>query len=217
MVALIQGLQPPEHLLQVDAVKRGDEFDVNAYFEVLDHLSMQPGYVLDYVYWYDDLGAQPVLYARRADEPPFENYSAFVAARGESSLAYLEHVQVDGSAEGFFQLVVLRLMGEQFYLWWHATMNDTTIVTGQASLEAHRQTVEANCTEPFDPVLESASELALEPRVLFDGGLVTVSLHAFSGYSGLLRKTFSIKRDFPHTIVAESTEKLLDYFCGVVP
>jgi hypothetical protein len=217
MAALTRGLQPPEHLLQAEAVKTGDEFDVSAYFDVLDHLSMQPGYTLDYVYWYDDLGAHPVLYARRADEPPFKNYSAYVAARGESPLAYLEHVQLDGSAESFFQLVVLRLMGEQFYLWWHATMNDSTIITSQASLEAHRQAVEANCTEPFDPVLEQVSELALEPRVTFEGDLVMVSIHAFSGYSGLLRKTFSINRDFPHTIVDESTEKLLDYFCGVVP
>lgn len=218
MTALTGNLQTPEHLLQPDAVKTGEEFDVSAYFEVLDGLSMEQGYVLDYVYWYDDLGAHPVLYARRAAEPPFESHSAYVAARGEEApLAYLEHVQVDGSAEGFYQLVVLRLMGEQFYLWWHATMNDTAVIASQASLQAQQQVVEGNCTEPFDPVLEAASQLALEPDVRFESDLVFVNIHTSSSYSGVQRTTFSISRDFPHTIVEESTETLIEYFCGVVP
>jgi len=217
MAALTGNLQTPEHLLQPDAVKTGEEFDVSAYFEVLDRLSMEQGYVLDYVYWYDDMGAHPVLYARRAGEPPFEDYSAYVAAGDVAPLAYLDHVQLDGSAEGFFQLVVLRLMGEQFYLWWHAIMNDTSIITSQTSLQVHRQVVEGNCTEPFDPVLAGASRLALEPRVRFEGDLVSVSIHTSSGYSGLQRKTFSISRDFPHKFGDESTETLVEYFCGVVP
>lgn len=219
MTALTGNLQtPPEHLLQPDAVKTGEEFDVSAYFEVLDGLSMEQGYVLDYVYWYDDMGAHPVLYARRAAEPPFENHSAYVAARGkEAPLAYLEHVQVDGTAGGFYQLVVLRLMGEQFYLWWHATMNDTAIITSRTSLQAHQQVVEGNCTEPFDPVLEAASQLALEPGVRFENDLVVVNIHTSSSYSGVQRTTFSIRRDFPHTLVKESTETLIEYFCGEVP
>ena len=218
MAALTGNLQTPEHLLQPDAVKTGEEFDVSAYFKVLDRLSMEQDYVLDYVYWYDDMGAHPVLYARRAAEPPFENHSAYLAARGEEApLAYLEHVQVDGSAEGFFQLAVLRLLGEQFYLWWHAVMNDTAIITTQASLQAHRPAVEGTCTEPLDPVLQSASRLALEPRIDFEEDLVLVSLHTFSSYTGLQRKTVSISRDFPHTIFEETTETVVEYFCGVVP
>jgi hypothetical protein len=217
MADLIRDLQPPEHLLQPDAGKTGDEFEVSAYFDVLDRLSMQPGYLLDYVYWYDDLGAHPVLYARLADEPPFENYSTYITTRGEPPHAYIDHIQVDGSPEGFFQLIVLRLMGEQFYLYWHATMNDATLITGQTSLDAHRKVVEANCSEPFDPVLAGASQLTLEPRVTFEGDLVVVRIHVFSGFSGLLQKTLSISREFPHTIVDESTEMLLEYFCGVVP
>ena len=204
-------------MLQPDGVKNGNEFNVSDYFNVLDRLSIQPGYILDYVYWYDELGAHPVLYARLAEEPPFENYSTYITTRDESPHTYLEHIQVDGSAEGFFQLIVLRLMGEQFYLWWHATMNDTTIITSQTSLDAHRQAVEANCTEPFDPILDGASQLTLEPQVTLEGDSVVVSIHVFSGYSGLLRKTFSISREFPHTIVDELTEMLLEYFCGVVP
>jgi hypothetical protein len=45
MTALTGNLQTPEHLLQPDAVKTGEEFDVSAYFEVLDGLSMEQGHV----------------------------------------------------------------------------------------------------------------------------------------------------------------------------
>lgn len=217
MAALTGELHAPEHLLQPDAVKTREEFDVSAYFEVLDRLSMEQGYVLDYIYWYDGMGGRPVLYARRAEETPFENHSAYLAAREEASLAYLDHVQVDGSAESFFQLAVLRVMGEQFYRWWHAMLNDTAIITSQASLEAHRPEVEGTCTEPLDPVLQRASQLALEPRVAFEEDLAVVSLHTFSAYSGLQSKAFSIRRDFPHTFAGEKTETLVEYFCGVVP
>jgi hypothetical protein len=217
MADLTLGLQTPEHLLQPDAVKTGEEFDVSAYFEVLDRLSMEQGYVLDYVYWYDGMGGRPVLYARLAEEAPFENHAAYLAARQEPSLAYLDHVQADGSAEGFFQLAVLRLMGEQFYRWWHAMLGDATIITSQAGLEAHRPAVEGTCTEPLDPVLQKASRLALEPLVAFEEDLVVVSLHTFSAYSGLQSKTFSIRRDFPHTFAVEKTETLVEYFCGVMP
>ena len=62
--ALTGGLEIPDYFLAENPVKTGSEFDVMDYFSVLDHLSMQPGYVLDYVYHYDGMGGYPVLYAR---------------------------------------------------------------------------------------------------------------------------------------------------------
>jgi len=61
----------PKHLLRKDARKRGDEFDVQEYFHVLRHLSMEEGYVLDYVYQYFETGGAPVLYARKNTQPPY--------------------------------------------------------------------------------------------------------------------------------------------------
>lgn len=74
-------VQAPEHLLKEDAVKTGSEFDTNAYFAVLKHLSLPPDYVLDYVYIYAGLGGEPVLYARSASQPPYRTYSEYIAAR----------------------------------------------------------------------------------------------------------------------------------------
>jgi hypothetical protein len=216
MVALTAGLETPEHLVQPDPVKTGDEFDLIAYFKVLDRLSMEPGFVLDYVYWFDEMGGKPVLYAREADAPPYQTYSAYMDARSEPEDAYLNHVQMDGSSEGFFQLAVLRIMGARFYLWWHALMDDDAILTSLESLERHLEQVEADCTEPTRPVLEQGATLALEPRVDSDGDRVRVRLVTFTRWGGLEQKTFTFNRSFPHTLFEEASETLVAYECGVV-
>jgi len=52
VVNAVGGMQSgalPHHLLDT-GIQRGDEFDANGYFTVLNHISMQDGYVPDYVY-----------------------------------------------------------------------------------------------------------------------------------------------------------------------
>jgi hypothetical protein len=216
MAALASGLETPEYLLQENPVKTGQEFDPNAYFGVLDRLAMEPGYVLDYVYWYDEMAGRPVLYARELDAPPFQTFAEYEQARDEPPDAFLDHVQADGSPESFFQLVVLRMSGDRFYLWWHAFMRDETILTGRESLERHLQIVEGDCDQPTGPVLEQSAGLALEPQITFESELVKVEVAAFTRWGGLERKTYTIRRSFPHTFLEESAEPLIPYECGVV-
>ena len=69
VVSAVRNVQPrgiPQALLDT-GIKQGDEFNVNEYFKVLPHLSMQDGYLLDYVYQVDGLGAYPILYAHPVD------------------------------------------------------------------------------------------------------------------------------------------------------
>jgi hypothetical protein len=216
MAALTDGLEIPEHFLQEDPVKTGKEFDPNAYFEVLDRLSMEPGYTSDYVYWYDFMGGKPVLYAREVSAAPYQTFSEYKRARDETADAFLDRVHVDGSAEGFFQLVVLHTMGERFYLWWHALMNDDTILTSQESLERHLRVVESDCVEPTGTVLEQSSALALEPRIDFEKDRVKVVIAVFTRWGGLQQKTYTISRSLPHTLLEEAAETLIPYECGVV-
>ena len=74
--ALYRAQKLPEHLMESEAVKRGQEFDVGEVFSVLSHLSLEPGYVLDYVYCYDSISGWPVLYARSQDQPPHPTCSS---------------------------------------------------------------------------------------------------------------------------------------------
>src|SRR5512147_565746 len=66
----LQAVDVPDYLLETGR-KQGGEFDVNAYFDILPNLSMEDGYMLDYVYPIADLGASPVLYVRPAGQLPY--------------------------------------------------------------------------------------------------------------------------------------------------
>jgi hypothetical protein len=215
MAALTRELEPPEHLLQEEAMKTGDEFDVNAYFQVLDRLSMEPRYVLDYVYRYDELGGEPVLYARRADEPAHATYADYVQAVDEPRDAYLDHVQVDGTEESFFQLIVLRIMGPQFYLWWHGNHNDTTIIADRARLPDLLSTTEEFCGPLSPDTQQQANALNFDPVVELQDTVALVEVVTFTKWGGFMRTSYSISRSFPHQILQEQTEIILPYHCEV--
>ena len=230
LVALHQSAgYPPEHLLKENAVRTGDEFDVNRYFTVLDHLSMEPGYTLDYVYCYDGSGFAgfPKLYARpdviptksaTTDTPPTGDQPWYLTCSdvGGSADSYLAHVQVDGTEEGFFQFAVLRLMGGQFYLHWHAGYRDTAVV-------CDRETVESIISDdgisgqPFSAEQKQAAR-AIDPApvVEMEDDVVTVKVVVFSKWGGFERATFRINRSFPYAILGSEFETLVEYDCGIM-
>jgi hypothetical protein len=198
----------PEHLLQADAVKVGGEFDVSAYFSVLTHLSVEQGYTLDYVYYYGGLGGEPILYVRQMDQTPYAAYSEYIESFEATSRLgpwdvqseYLDHVQVDGTPEGFFELIVLRTMGRQFYQYWHAGYNDSTIVCDRRALEGI----------PF-VVRTMARLVRIEPKIDIQEETVLVRIVTLTKWGGLIQKSYTIRRSFPHTIVDEQSRTLIPY------
>jgi len=214
--ALTSGLELPEE----GAMKRGTEFDVNAYFDVLDRLSMEPGYVLDYVYLFEGIGGRPVLYARPQERAPFAAYEDLVAAQGEQAGAYLSQIQIDttrDSTDGFVQFVILAIMAEQFYLHWHAFYNDTLPVCSKEAMEEVLATLDGSFGLPMSPADKArARELAVEPRVSVDETTVRVRLVTFTKWGGFVEERFTIARAFPHEILDVQSSPLLEYNCGVL-
>ncbi len=92
--------------------------DVNRYFKVLEHLSMESGYTLDYVQFLDSWGAKPLIYARQSNKPSYKSYSDYTESVNNvgneeyfwqelaNTYDYLEHVRIDGTADGFFQFIM---------------------------------------------------------------------------------------------------------------
>jgi hypothetical protein len=164
---------------------------------------------------------------------------AFASSRYE----YLDHIQVDDTAEGFFEFIVLYIMGDQFYLYWHANYNDTRIVCDRAGLEVVIAATEEFGTPLSSEVQREARALDLEPRVQFEEGtLAGERLHAvvaqeqrldleprveseegtvhvrvvtFTKWGGFFEETYTISRDFPHTILHHEADMLVAYDCGV--
>ncbi len=208
----------PKHLKQEDAVRDGSEFDPNVYFTVLTHLSMEPGYVLDYVYYYDGMGGLPMLYARPADQAPYENYSAYSAAVGaptQQRSSYLDRVRADGTPESFFELVALRIQGGQFYLFWHANYNDTQLVCDRAQLEKLIARLEDSDLTMPDDVVRPARKLDYTPIVELQGETVRVRVVTFSKWGGFAEEVYTLRREYPHTMLDVQRKTLVPYDCRI--
>lgn len=189
-----------------------EKFDPNEYFKVLTHLALEDGYALDYVYSYHGGDGFPGLYARPEGEPPFENYPEYQ----ETNIGdYLDHIQVDGTAEGYFELTVLRIMGGQFYLSWHAEYNDWEVVGSQERLKEIIEWLNEEYSPLTKQQVKDVMRLDVTPRVQFEGNKVIVKIVAFTKWGGFFERVLTIDQDFPHQMIYDETQ-LFPYECGIV-
>ena len=220
--ALTGSQEFPDHLMAEDAEKAEGDFDVSLYFTVLDRLSMTGGRVLDYVYDYAGIGGAPVLYARKAVAPPYRNYSEYIAA--DSAVKpevredyYLRYIETDGTPEGFFQLALLLIQGEQFYQFWHAAYNDDAIVS---DLEDARASLGGGLFGADEPTVEALladlGKFDLAPVVSMSGDLVKVEVVIFTDWGGFVRRSIVMEKELPHLILEERSEVLVPYDCGIM-
>lgn len=215
-VDLTDNLDFPWHLIRRFAVKTWWDFDPNKYFTVLSHVAMKPGYVLDYVYQYDGMGGCPVLYGRKKGRFPYLTYTQYKRSHSNGWPDYLRYLETDVTAQGFFEFVVLDLMGGQFYLVWHAGYNDSMIVCDSSGLEKILAQLEPGLDNTdVNAVKDAARALELDPLVEFATEEVTVRVIYFTKWEGFVQSTYTISRDTPHT-VSSREEILVPYNCGWV-
>jgi hypothetical protein len=194
----------------VDGTEEG--FDANEYFAVLSHLSIQDGYTLGYLYYLEeDFGGHPVLHARPSQYATLAEYIEAEQPDLPSDHSYLDHIRIDGTAEGFFEFVVLRIIGEQFYLYWHSARNDAQIVCSKKALGA---LLDADPRLPAD-VKRRARALDVVPAVEMGDDAVVVKVVTFSDWGGFIQRSYTISREFPHKVLQEERETLVEYDSGV--
>lgn len=214
-IAEIQSEEVPDHLLETSS-KRGGELDVNRYFDVLTHLSMRAGYALDYVYQSDDLGAYPLIYARPADQAPYASPADI--PRGTELLDFQEYLEVNDTEQGYFEYVVLDIMANQFYLYWHANYNDYDIVCDRDEVN---DIVARVSSGEFGYAMDLAGQTRarglrnIEPTVSLNGDRAVVRLLTFTKWGGFYRETYTIHRTFPHAIINIEQDNVVPYDCGV--
>jgi len=216
MSALTGGLEFPANFQIANPVKTGGEFDVMQYFSVLDHLSMQAGNVLDYVYHYDGMGGYPVLYVHPDSQPPYTSEPDLPA--GSNRTSYLDFVQTDDTPEGYFQFVILAMMGSQFYLSWHANYNDSEIVCEKAGVSDILASLNGDFGYriSFTARVRAALLKDVGPSVIFSGQDVVVRLVTFTRWGGFYQETYTLNRSMPHTIQDVQEKNLVPYDCGVM-
>lgn len=230
----IQPGKIPDNLTKNDSSKTGGEFDVSEYFSVLKHLSMEKGYVLDYVYSFDGMGGGPILYVRPENQEPYKNYEEFAKAanqfqrpENDNSLVWMvmgetsgksgNKIKIDGTNEGFFEYTVLQMLGEQFYLFWHANYNDADIICEVSAIEDVIVSIENSGLEPItNGFKKDARKLNVKPIVEINGDMVTVKLVVFSKWGGFSRFSYTMYRNYPHMVIGFQDEVLLEYECGMM-
>ena len=229
-----------------------EKYNVNNFFASLTHLRMEPGYALDYVYYHDDSSGFPVLYAHRSEDAAFKNYGEYRQARGEigedenwdrvygrsgtksdkNIFGYLDHVMIDDEPQGYFQYALLRIMGSQFYLFWHAGYSDKRPIFSYAQFReimvkekgwekravGQDESFWSWSWLAFDPwiLIHKAAELNFEPSIIMNKEAVEIKLVIFTDYGGLIQRTFLVSRAFPHDLLKEDQKTLVPYFWGHV-
>ena len=232
-VKAIQPAKAPDHLATHDGQRTSDDFDISEYFTILTNISVKEGYTLDYVYHFDGSAGYPVFYIRELSQEPYpddddlyndigltsayQNHDEELQQSIESgeTLNWQKSIVVNDTEQGFFEYLILKIIGGQFYLWWHGGYNDLTFVCNHSAVQAVITEVQKYYKISADTIY-AASQLDLSPKVEFTDDIVTISAVFFTKWGGFRQGTFTISRDFPHIIISTEWETLVEYDCGGV-
>lgn len=210
----------PEHLMEENASKQPGDFDVNRYFDVLDHLAMEEGYILDYVYLFDGMGGFPVLFPYPEDEPPLTTMAEFrqyfktgAEDFDPATTDYQNRVVIDDTPAGYLQMVVLDWMANQFYLFWHAGYNDWRIICDADMLTAAFESAIDDIPLEIQADMRAVD---LTPTVTLYDDYAVVRMIAFTAWGGLFEWTATIDRAYPRTLYEWERTNLVEYQTGIV-
>lgn len=217
---MTRGQKIPSHFIDPEKPATEDVFDPNQLLAPLDHLRLKPGYTLDFVYRYDGMGGRPILYAREESVPPYASLEDYQNVLGTDDVPYDAHlafIESDGTPEGYFQWVLMRMMGGQFYLYWHSGYDDDEIIASKAYLESLVD--QMSSTEFGVPFSSSQKNQALKidpaPVVTIEDDQVIVRVVYFTRWGGFYESITTLTPAAPHIVIDTETNQLLEYECGV--
>ena len=211
-----QGMALPGNLLSDTPKRTGAEFNPNTYLDILTHLSLLQGYVLDFTYDYQEgLGGHPCLYARPANDSPFETMTEHQAWERKHNVS--DFLVSDGTPESFFELVVFREVANQFYLYWHAAYNDLRIITEKSEIIKIVTTLDELGPVKFDSAqAEIAMALDPVPRIELTETSASVVYCTFTQWGGFSIQQEVFSKVHPHLLLCSEVLHTAKYNCGIV-
>lgn len=216
-------------------LKPDNAFDPNTYFSALHHIKLKPGYVLDYTLYNGGLGGNPILYARKINDKPFNTLHEYTEKLKElgkmSDKSYKissdnnpysveSAIELTDSDESYLEYIIFIIMSEQFYLMWHSNYNDYQVVFTKEKLAG----ILNDISDISDSLKAKVPSLSLEPSVVRKDSVIEVSLPVFSHWGGLVRRRYNISRSDFHRIrylnwhpsTIDKKDILLKYDCGIM-
>lgn len=198
--------------------RTANDFDPNEYFSVFRHISLPKGFVLDYFYEKSDTIGGPMLYVRRESESPVTSWPVHFLLRDKGDrnpnvrpVSPEDLLLPDGTPESWFELVAFSALAGQFYLFWHANLDDFEFVTTEERLAA----IVTGCE--LSEALKAAA-LAMETSVVVDiqDQVVDTTYTSFSKWGGFKRQVKRLNRRFPYRTIGENfVSNEVPYNCGI--
>ena len=229
------------NLFNEDVEKSASEFRIDHYFDILDRVELEKGWLVDYLYLQQGIGGGPEIIAY--PEAKKEEYTKIINKINDNELDYnlrdsdseniihtflnyddvdnyLDHIKLDESEESYLQFVILAALGSQFSLFWHALYNDHEFVCTSEKAEKiikriNRSKQEMSFMED-DIFAEQLENIKFDPQITIKEDKVVVRLVFFTKWGGFIEAKYQVKKDFPHKIIERETETLIDYNCGYV-
>ena len=198
--------------------KQAGDLDAAVYMDVLQYISLPNQKTLDWVYDLHWMGGKPVLYVRDQTAEPFATIQEYRNASCSANNFYDcpdyldEIIPRQESPEGYMQMAVLHVMAEQFYLYWHALLEEYQIVANPEMVRRVLNDIDQECgNAPTGDDLDRLLRIDMTPTVEYnmDDGSVKASLVVFNKWGGFYRKTITFPLD---GTMSEDYESLFYYY-----
>lgn len=217
----------PEHFMSENPFRQATDFDPNKYFQVFTHLKMISGYKLDYIYFNDELGGLPLVYARKSNDAPFQSYAELLKSFGEEiegersygqlrhKYDYLERIQIDKTPESYFEFTALAFQGDQFYLWWHGLYNDLKILCDSSDLQHVNNDMQGFDIEFPQDVKDRIEKIDFSPVVIVSESDITVRMITFTKWGGFYENVYVMDKENPMQLLDVQFNPIIEYDCGI--
>ncbi|NTV36562.1 MAG: hypothetical protein HGA53_06370 [Anaerolineaceae bacterium] len=217
----------PDHFTEENPFRRNSDFNPNSYFRVLTHLKLISGYKLDYIYFHDELGGLPLVYARKSSSAPVQSYAELLKSFGEDitdersygelkhRYDYLEKIQIDKTPESYFEFVTIAFLGDQFYLLWHGLYNDEKILCDSSDQKYFDTELGGMKIEFPQDVKDRIEKIDFSPVVIVGEKDVTVRFVTFTKWGGFFENVYVMDKDDPMKLLDMKFNPIIKYDCGI--
>ncbi|MEM3473643.1 MAG: hypothetical protein QW735_03545 [archaeon] len=195
-------------------------FDVNEYFKILRHLSVEKGWKIDYYYLYTFYSGRPVIFAYDENiNIRVEELSNFQFGKIPEDIKidehYLDHISLDGTKESFFEYVILAITGEQFALWWHSNYEDLEVLCTHEAVEKILNKTRRDYKNLDEKTITLALRINPTPSVIIKDEYAIVKIVVFTKWGGFYKLEFHISKQLPHKELKFNKKLLVGFHCRI--